>query len=37
MFSKEVLTTVGLSVVAFAVVLVIRDNMANGFAFKKKI
>jgi len=34
--NKEVLITMGLTALAVGVVLVIRDNMPNGFSFKKK-
>jgi len=34
--NKEVLINVGLTVLVIGMVLVIRDNMPNGFSFKKK-
>lgn len=34
--NKEVLITAGLTLAAVALVMVIHDNMPNGFAFKKK-
>lgn len=36
LFSKEVLMTVALTAVVVGGVLILRDNMPNGFAFKKK-
>ncbi len=33
---KEVAITVGFAAVALTLVLVVHDNMPNGFSFKKK-
>ena len=34
--NKEVMITVGLMTVAVGILLVVHDNMPNGFSFKKK-
>lgn len=36
LFSKEVLVTVALSAVVVGGLLILRDNMPNGFKFKGK-